>query len=73
MLNFHKNLKELRKEHKLTQQQVADKLQMSQQNYQRYEKGIYEPDLHTIVRMANFFKVSLDYLVGRYNMNEVTE
>ncbi|MCL1903375.1 MAG: helix-turn-helix domain-containing protein [Oscillospiraceae bacterium] len=59
-------LKELRKTNKMTQQQLADKLHISQRAYSHYEKGEAEPNLETLLRLAEIFKVSTDYLIGRY-------
>ena len=61
-----RNLKILRKQKNLTQQQMANILNVSQQAYARYEKGDREPDLSTLIKLAEFFKISLDYLSGRY-------
>ncbi len=57
-------LKTLRKEKKLTQQQLADKLGLISVTYLRYEKGQREPSIDTLMQIATFFEVSIDYLVG---------
>ena len=56
----------LRKEKKLTQQEIADKINVSQRTYAHYEKGDREPNIETMIRLADYYKVSLDYLTGRY-------
>ena len=61
-------LKELRKQRKLNQQAVADVLNCSQAVYSRYENGDREPSLEVLIRLADFYKVSLDELVGRTSM-----
>lgn len=61
-------LKELRKKRKLNQQSVADVLNCSQAVYSRYENGDREPPLEALIRLADFYKVSLDELVGRTPM-----
>ena len=67
-------LKELRKQRKLNQQAVADVLNCSQAVYSRYENGDREPPLEVLIRLADFYKVSLDELVGRVPMQiEVIE
>lgn len=58
-------LSELRKSKKLTQSDVAFKLGVSRQAYANYEKGSREPDFKTLERMAEYFNVSTDYLLGR--------
>lgn len=61
---FSARLSELRKGTKLTQRQVAEMLNIKQQSYSRYEYGTGEPNLETLVKLAKFFEVSTDYLLG---------
>lgn len=65
MLKLAERLLELRKERKLTQEITAKKLEISMKSYCRYETGEREPTASTLVRMADFYDVTLDYLVGR--------
>ena len=58
-------IKELREELYLTQVQLAEKLNTSQRNVSNWENGSTEPDCATIVKIADFFEVSLDELFGR--------
>lgn len=62
-------LKELRKEHKLTQEQISILLNVKQNTYSQYENGVREPDIDNLIKLADIFKVSIDYLVGRYSKN----
>lgn len=62
---FAERLKELRKSHDLTQQKAADALGISNNSYQRYEYGEREPVISVAEQIANYYAVSLDYLVGR--------
>ena len=64
-MNFAERLKSLRKERKLTQAQMAEYLEITLRNYQAYEGGVHYPVLPKLIRLADFFEVSLDYLVGR--------
>ena len=48
-----------------TQKQMADLLEIAPRSYQRYESGEREPNIETLVRIADFFKISLDDLIGR--------
>ena len=64
---FCENLYELRKQSTLTQQQVAKKLGITQPSYIRYEIGNSEPTLENLVKLADLFDVSVDYLLGRSN------
>lgn len=58
------NLKDLRKEFGLSQKQMAEKLSISQQTYSDYEKGKTEPTIDTLIKISEFFKVSIEYLLG---------
>lgn len=59
------NLKKLREENKKTQKEISDLLKMNQSNYGKYELGTIEPNIETLKTLADFYGVSLDYLVGR--------
>ncbi len=59
-----KNLKELRKQHGLSQQKLADILHVSQQSIYKYEHDITSPDLETLSLMAKYFDTSVDYIIG---------
>ena len=58
-------LKELRNAKDLTQQYIADILQISRAAYTNIENGKRDPDTATLTKLANFFGVSVDYLLGR--------
>lgn len=60
-----KNLKELRKQFGLTQKEIARKLGVVYQTYQAYEIGTNIPPIKNLIILADFYDVSLDYLVGR--------
>ncbi len=62
---FQKRLSELRKMNGFTQQFVASKLNIKQPSYIRYENGNAEPSLRNLVRLADLYDVSVDYLLGR--------
>ena len=64
-------LKELRKSKKLTQTDLANSLYMTQNCYSSYECGRTEPNIETLCKIADFYNVSLDYLVGRDFRSEV--
>jgi len=57
-------LKELREKRRLSQDGLALKLSVSQSTISAYEIGERTPDLETLIAIAKFFDVSLDYLVG---------
>lgn len=60
-----KRLRACRKEKGLTQGQVAIYCDITENAYQNYELMIREPKLEILVRIAELYQVSLDYLVGR--------
>ena len=61
---FGIKIKELREEKGLLQKDIAQFLNTSRQNISRWEIGIIEPDLETVVKLSRFFDVSADYLLG---------
>lgn len=68
-----KRLKELRAAKNMTLKQMAETLGMVQRNYQRYETGEVDPPLSKAVSLADYFGVSLDYLVGRTDNPEINK
>lgn len=58
-------LRRFRKEKKLTQSDVAQALGIHQQAYQRYEVGKVLPIITVLIKLADAYNVSIDYLVGR--------
>ena len=62
---FSNRLKSLRTQHHKTQQEMADVLGISRQGYAKYENNLGEPDNSTLAKLADFFEVSTDYLLGR--------
>jgi len=64
-MNFSSRLKELRQHNKVSQQELADLLGISTRAWRFYEAGDREPNIHGLITLADFFNVSLDYLVGR--------
>lgn len=62
---YWQRIENLRVDNDLTQQQVADILNCQREVYRRYEKGTRELPLSYAIILADYYKVSLDYLVGR--------
>ncbi len=58
-------LRELRDLRGLTQSDVSSQIGIAQNTYSQYETGKREPDMATLVKLANYFGVSVDYLLGR--------
>ena len=59
------NLTILRKNKNVSQKELAEFLQMSQTAISHFETGRNEPDLKTVIKLADFFNCSTDYLLGR--------
>lgn len=57
-------LKELRTERCLSQTELAKKIETTQRNLSNWENGINEPDFETLIRIADVFQVTTDYLLG---------
>lgn len=64
---FSQKLKELRSERGLTQKQIAEQLNMSQQGYARWESGKIQPSIPTIEKFANFFNIPIAQLLSEEN------
>lgn len=58
-------LSELREEKNLTQNDIANAINTSRTNIGRWEKGLNEPSASHIIKLADFFECSADYLLGR--------
>lgn len=71
-LEFSTRLTSLRKEKKLLQADVANKVGIARATYGAYEQGNRQPDFDTLEKLADFFGVSLDYLLGRTNISALT-
>ena len=63
-------LKTLREEHTLLQKELAKKLGLTQQTISLYESNKREPDIKTLKKIANFFEVSVDYLIENESLLE---
>ena len=61
---YGKVIASLRKEKKMNQHELADRLKISKSSISMYETEKRAPDISTIIRLADFFDVSVDYLLG---------
>ena len=66
-MTSYPRLKDLREDFDLTQKDIADMLQTTQQQYSKYERGIQEIPAHHLITLANFYKTTTDYLLGLTN------
>ena len=65
MATFENRLVELRKEKGLTQSDLADSVNISRGALSLYELGTRKPDYETLVKIADYFNDSVDWLLGR--------
>ena len=64
MNKFNEKLKELREEKKLLQKQLASELDVSQVTIARWETGTREPSFDDLIKVAKYFNVTTDYILG---------
>lgn len=62
---YFRRIEDLRIDHDLTQQQVADMLGCNREVYRRYEKGIRTIPIDFLIKLADYYKVSTDYILER--------
>lgn len=60
-----KNLKQLREEHGLSQQKLAEQLGLTQQAIYKYERTSVEPDIDTLIALADLLHTTVDHLIGK--------
>lgn len=71
MLNLGENLKRLRKERNLSQEQLAEMLNVSRQAISKWESNKTYPDIENLILLRNLFNVTLDDLIVNENKTEV--
>lgn len=72
-MTFSERLISLRKSKNITQKQISTTINMSEPAYQRYEYGTREPAYQKLIALADYFNVSIDYLVGRTDNPEINK
>ena len=70
MAKFSERICALRKEKKMTQQKMADFCGIQLRSYQAYEYNNIFPEVPRLLRLADYFNVSLDYLMGRSDVRD---
>lgn len=72
---FTKRLRALREDSDIKQKEIAEALQIKPNTYNRYECGVNEPDIAMLIKLADYFEVSLDFLLGHKpkNINTVPD
>lgn len=66
-VKMYPRLKDLRDDEKLTQTDIAKILNMSQTGYSKYETGENDIPTQILIKLADFYKTSTDYILGRTN------
>lgn len=69
MSSFSQSIKELRKDNQLTQEEFAKKFNITTRQLQRYESGEQLPSITKLIEIADYFDLSIDYLLGRDTTN----
>ncbi len=72
-MSHYRRLRDLREDHDLTQRQVAAMLAMPQPQYFRYEQGYRDIPTDILIRLADYYRVSTDYILGRTNNPQMNE
>ncbi len=67
MDNYYPRIKDLREDHDMSQQEVADYLGMKQPQYSRYERGLRDVPTDVLIKLARLYKTTTDYLLGITN------
>lgn len=65
------NLKSLREDNDIKQRQIAEILNVSQNTYSQYETGVIPLTAETLIKLADYYNVSVDYLLDRTNNPKV--
>jgi transcriptional regulator with XRE-family HTH domain len=68
-----KNLRKLRLEKGISQQQLANEVWVTQQSINKYENHKIEPDIEMLIKIADYFETSVDYLTGHTDIDRVIE
>ena len=67
------NIRSLRVDHGLTQKQIAEIINVKQNTYSQYEIGVLNYPIDVLIKLADYYNVSVDYLLGRTNNPEVNK
>ncbi len=67
-MKYNERIREIREEHSLTQQKIANLLNIGQRTYADYESGKTRIPVDSLLILARFYNVSLDYITGASNV-----
>lgn len=65
---MYQRLRDLREDQELTQKQIAEILDMSQTGYSKYETGENDVPTQVLIKLADYYNTSTDYILGRTNV-----
>lgn len=72
-MDYVKCIRDLREDNDKTQQEIADFLGTSQTMYARYERGANELPIRHLIKLADYYGVSTDYILGRTNNPDINK
>jgi len=72
-VKYGDRLKKLRNNANLSQKELSDRLHINRSTYARYETSSTQPDFDTLVKLANYFNVTTDYILGNSDDPHKTE
>ena len=70
---FFRRLRELREDHDLKQSDIAQYLDIAQTVYSRYERGYQTIPLNKLIKLADYYKVSIDYILERTDNRNINK
>lgn len=70
---FYKRIRDLREDFDKTQSEVSSYLGMKQPQYHRYESGLRDVPSDILIKLADYYNVSVDYILGRTNNPDVNK
>ncbi len=73
MMERYHRIRDLREDHDMTQAQVGQKINVPQRTYAYYESGQRMVPPHVLCALADFYQVSVDYILGRTNRKEMNK
>lgn len=68
-----KNLREIREDRDIKQKDIAKYLNVSQNTYSQYETGVISLTAEVLIKLSNYYNVSIDYLLDRTNNPNITK
>ncbi len=70
---YYRRIRDLREDHDLMQKEIAAVLGIQQTVYSRYERGFQTIPLEHLIKLANYYQVSTDYLLGRTDNPDINK